>query len=298
MGRGYREVKRLTFAELEALASLGTTGFLTLDGTGVASHEAVLAQQSLVLGVDFHESASDGEAECFSLTLVATTIEIYVDVVFLGDFEERQGLLNDKLKNRRGEVYFQGAFVDGDGAVTFLEDNTSHSGFAATYCIYCFHIFRLFHFVDVNDFGVLSLMGMLRTVVHVHVLDEATAKTVLGEHAFHHMNKQGVNAGLEVLVEGLLHEHFGSGFTLTTGIAGEREIHMVGHLLAGEFHLVGVNDDHIVTTLGVRGVRGLILTAKNFSHLRAQTAEGLVGGIDEDPLVLDSLSVGRYGFVA
>jgi len=64
-------------------------------------------------------------------------------------------------------------------------------------------------------------VGVVRTVVHVHVLDEATADTVLGEHTFHNVHEQGVHTlFLIVLFERFLHEHFGSSLALTAGIAG------------------------------------------------------------------------------
>lgn len=191
----------LTFAELEALASLGLTGFLTFNRTGIAGHEAELAEECLVVGVNLNKCAGDTETKCFSLAFVAATVKVDMNVVLLCNFESCEGLLNDELKNRRGEIHFEGALVDSDGAVTLFEDYTSHGGFAAAYCIYCFHVVRLFHFVDINDFGILCLVGMVGTIVNVHVFDEATTQTVLGEHTLHNANEEGMDSGLDVLVE-------------------------------------------------------------------------------------------------
>ena len=44
-------------------------------------------------------------------------------------------------------------------------------------------------------------MGMLGTIVNVHILDNGTAKAVFGEHSFYNLDEQGVVASLEVLVE-------------------------------------------------------------------------------------------------
>ena len=68
----------------------------------------------LVFGVDLDECAGDSETKSFCLSLVATSVKIYLDVVFLGCFESEQGLLNDILKDGRGEVNIEGTFVDGD----------------------------------------------------------------------------------------------------------------------------------------------------------------------------------------
>lgn len=131
----------LTFRELEAFASLWTTRFLTLNGTRVASHETMFAEQSLVFGVNSDESASDTETKSFGLAFVAATVESDNDVVFFGYVEGCEGLLNDILQNRGREVYVEGAVIDGDCTVTFFEDYASHSGFTATYGVDCFHTF-------------------------------------------------------------------------------------------------------------------------------------------------------------
>lgn len=92
-------------------------------------------------------------------------------------------------------------------------------------------------------------MGVLRSEIYMHVLDDAATKTVLGKHTLHYLDEQGVVAGLDVLVERLLLEKLGGRHTLAAGIAGIAEIFAVGPLVAGEAHLVGVDDDYIVTTL-------------------------------------------------
>ena len=139
---------------------------------------------------------------------------------------------------------------------------------------------------------------MRGTVVDVHVLDDATAETVLGEHTFYHLDEEGVIAGLDVLVERLLHEDLGGRHTLSAGIAGVAEIFTVGHLLAGKAHFVGIDDDYIVAALYVGRVAGLVLTAQNQSDGSAETSEYLIGSINDDPLVVNAFGVGGEGFVA
>lgn len=142
-------------------------------------------------------------------------------------------------------------------------------------------------------------MGMVRTVVYVHVLDETTTETVLGEHTFHDTHEQRMHTfALIVLFERFLHEHFGGSLALTAGIAGVVEINTVGHLLAGENNLIGVDDDYIVAALHVGGVAGFVFAAKQFCHFSTQTAEDLIGGVDNHPLVLYLLSVGEFGAIA
>ena len=85
----------------------------------------------------------------------------------------------------------------------------------------------------------------------MHVLDDAATKTVLGKHTLYHLDEEGVVAGLDVLVEGLLHHDLGGRYTLSAGIAGVVVVNAVCPLVAGELNLVGVDDDDVVTTFHV-----------------------------------------------
>lgn len=133
---------------------------------------------------------------------------------------------------------------------------------------------------------------MVGTIVHVHVLDQTTTKTVFGEHAFHHLDEEGMHTGLDVFVERFLHQNLGVGVTLSAGITGECEVFAVCHLFAGKNHLVGINDDNIVAAFNVGRIAGLVLATQNFGNFRAKATEMLVGGIDEEPLFFHALSVG------
>ena len=139
---------------------------------------------------------------------------------------------------------------------------------------------------------------MLGAIVHMQVLDEFAPQTVLGKHTLYHTDVQRMHTGLEVFVERFFHQHFGGELTLTAGVAGVGVIDAVGHLVAGEHALVGVDDDHVVAALHEGGVRGLVLAAEKFGNFRAKTAQHLVGGIDHEPLALYALRVGSKGFVA
>ena len=99
----------------------------------------MLAEHALVLGVDLDECAGDGETESLGLAFVAAAVKVHVDVVLFGDVECGEGLLNDILKNRRGEVNSEGALVDSDVAVACLDDDAGYGGLPAAYCINCFH---------------------------------------------------------------------------------------------------------------------------------------------------------------
>jgi len=132
-------MRRLTLGELEAFAGLGLTGLLTFNDTRVAGHEAFCAKGGLVLGVDFHQSAGDGETEGLGLAFVTSAVDVDSDVIFLNAVKCLQGLKHDILEDGGGEVFVEGTTVvvaiDGDCAVAFLDNNAGDGGFTAAYCI-------------------------------------------------------------------------------------------------------------------------------------------------------------------
>ena len=138
---------------------------------------------------------------------------------------------------------------------------------------------------------------MLAAIVHIHVLEQLGSQTILGEHALEHLQEQGVHTSLGAATLRLCHEFGGSAEALATGIAGIAHILVVGPLFAGHAHLVGVDNNHIVTTVYVRREVGLVLAAQQFCNLCAQTAQYLVGSIDNYPLFLDGCGVSRNGLV-
>ena len=89
----------LTLTELEATARLGLTGFLTLNSTRVACEEALVRESLLVLGINLHEGAGNGEAQGLALAGEATTIKVSLYIILLSNFQECQWLLNHILKD-------------------------------------------------------------------------------------------------------------------------------------------------------------------------------------------------------
>ncbi len=134
-------------------------------------------------------------------------------------------------------------------------------------------------------------MRMIRTIVHMHITYYAATETVLRQHTFHHLDKQGVITGLDALVKRLLEKHLRCGNALPARIAGVRKILAVGHFFTCEHDFVGIDNDYIVTALHERRIARFVLATKNFGNFCAQTAKNLVGGIYHHPFALNALSV-------
>ena len=131
---------------------------------------------------------------------------------------------------------------------------------------------------------------MLGTCINVQVVDELVTKTGLGQHALHRPTDEFGRPGCEDLA--------GRGEALATGIAGVAGVNAVGHLLAGKTDLFGVDDDHVVTTVHMRGEAGLVLATKHQGNAGSQATEHEVGCINDEPLFVHSCFVQRNCFVA
>ena len=54
-------------------------------------------------------------------------------------------------------------------------------------------------------------------------------------------------------------------------------------LVAGETHLAGVDNDHVLASVNVRSVFGSVLSAKNRRDLHGEASDDLIGAINKEP---------------
>ena len=138
--------------------------------------------------------------------------------------------------------------------------------------------------------GLLGLVLVLGPHVYVHVLEDGAAEAILREHA-----ADGVlHEALRHAVANLL----GGAAVLAAGVTGEPDVLLVLPLVARELHLLGVDHDHVVATIGVRREVHLVLAAQEAGNFAAQAAEALPFGIHQQPLLVSVLLVDGDGLVA
>jgi hypothetical protein len=85
------------------------------------------------------------------------------------------------------------------------------------------------------------------------------------------------------------------------GMAGVPVVLLVGVLVAGEHHLVGIDDDDVVTVVDMGGEGGFMLAAQTVGDERGETADDETFGVDQHPLlhhVRRLLRKGCHGFVS
>ncbi len=87
-----------------------------------------------MLGVEFVESASDGEAECTSLTLKSTTCGLGLDVVALHGIDRLKRLQNGVLLGNGWKIIVEAASVHADLAGAGDDVDAGYCRFTATRC--------------------------------------------------------------------------------------------------------------------------------------------------------------------
>ncbi len=134
----------LTFAELEAFAGFGLTGFLTLDHTRVTHQQALGFQCRTILGVVLAECACNSHSQSFGLSGDTTTIKVGFDIPFAFCIDNLESLVDDELQRTSGEIFFIISVVDGDFTATGFHINAGNSGLSSTYSVdYLLHCYYL-----------------------------------------------------------------------------------------------------------------------------------------------------------
>ena len=64
-------------------------------------------------------------------------------------------------------------------------------------------------------------------------------------------------------------------------------VDLLGFLVAGDLHLVGIHDHDEIASVDVRREGRLVLAAQGGGNRRCQATEGLALGVDNVPLALD-----------
>src|SRR5437879_7495443 len=132
--------------------------------------------------------------------------------------------------------------------------------------------------IECDDLRLLCHVAVVGTGVDAKSLQHVGAWRVPLQHA-----ADGVGHGerrVEILrpLKGALAQ--------ASGVAGVRRVFLAQELAAADLDLGGVDHDHMVAGVQVRGERGLVLAAQDFGHAARQAAEDLVRGIDHKPITL------------
>src|SRR5688572_1183993 len=127
---------------------------------------------------------------------------------------------------------------------------------------------------------------MLGAREHMQFLVHLAAERTLGEHALH----REFDGAL-----GVLHEQLAECDGLDTADrAGVVVIDLVIELVARDFDLLGVQHHDVIASVDMRAVDGLVLALEAHGDLGAETAQDLVGGIDDIPVAAHGLVLRKY----
>src|SRR5690606_3201739 len=126
----------------------------------------------------------------------------------------------------------------------------------------CAHLRDL---ADLERLGLLCRVRVLRPRVHLQLLGLRPTELVLRQHALDDLLHQALRLGVQQLAEGPLAQ--------TTRVTAVPVGQLLVALVAGQDDLLRVDDDDVITTVHVRGVRWLVLAAQQGRDLGRQAAE-------------------------
>jgi hypothetical protein len=141
---------------------------------------------------------------------------------------------------------------------------------------------------DFQSLGLLRGVRMSGTGVALHFFKHRIAERAFGQHALDGLFENASREALLQLLE--------VGFVNAPRIAGVAEVLLVLGLVAGDTQLLNVYDNDEIASVDVRRVFSLVLAAQTACYSGGQTSQHFVGCIDNEPVSLDLMRLGRKGF--
>lgn len=132
-------------------------------------------------------------------------------------------------------------------------------------------------------------MVVLWTSEYVQIAIELASELVLREHALDSLLYESVRLSVVELLS--------CQCALTPRKTCVARVDFVCPLLACEVDLLGIDHDDVVTTIGMRGEVGLVLSSDEACHFTGHATECLSFCIDEQPLLVCSLFGAGDGLV-
>lgn len=118
-------------------------------------------------------------------------------------------------------------------------------------------------------------MAVLGTGIDVKVAKEFRSEARLGKHT-----ANGLLYNARWVLGKLLSR---STEPLATGIASVADVLFVVHLFTRQGHFGCIDNNYVISAVHVRGVVGLVLTAKAEGDMRGQSTKGETLGVNHDP---------------
>ena len=122
-------------------------------------------------------------------------------------------------------------------------------------------------------------MRMLGTTVHLELPEHLATELVLRQHALDRL--------LDQVLGTLDQELLGIDGTNPAGITAMTLVHLVGHLVPGQFDLVGIQNDDEIAGIDARGVDSFVLAAEDPGNFGGGATQDLVFQNYDVPIPLD-----------
>src|SRR5690554_3424519 len=227
----------LTLGVLRTLTRFTQTHFLTLNFTGIASHEASSAQLATQRLVVVHQCTGNAVTDGTGLTGDTAALNSDVNVELFSALGQLQRLTNNHACSFATEEGLDAAVVDGNIASTRTQEHPSGGGFTtASTVVLCHRHSELL--LDLEFLGLLSGMRMRCTSIYFHLAVHCPTQWVAGQHA---LNSKLDDTLRSTLVQSLKIDGFEP--TRNTGVA---VIQLVLNLVAGHMDFFGIHDHDVI----------------------------------------------------
>ena len=135
---------------------------------------------------------------------------------------------------------------------------------------------------DVQGFGLLTLMGMIRTRINLQLLSQNPPEGVLGQHSLNRQLDYALGMRLDHTAKWdvLLVAH-------VTGRLHVPEVRLLIGFLTGQTNLLGVDHHDVVACIEMRRIHRLTLTADDARDFSCKPTQRLIRCVYEPPMVLD-----------
>ena len=119
-------------------------------------------------------------------------------------------------------------------------------------------------------------MRMLSSWVNAELGEDLTAEGVVRDHSLHSTLNEQLGAALTNTLNGLT--------LFTTDITRNGHVLLLGFFTTSQTDILGIDHDHMVAGINVRGEDGLVLAAQNVGGSHGHITEDLIFGVDDVPL--------------
>lgn len=217
------------------------------------------------------------------------TGDIDKDIELADVVGQLEGLVHHHLGGLAPEKFVEGTLIDDDLAAPRLEPDAGDRGlsFSGSVNFLLGHASISLRRLNVQRFRLLGRVGMIGAGVNLEFPEHQTTEVVTREHPLDRLLDDFFRLGLQQLL--------GGDGTESAGMPGVTMIDLVRHLVPGQSHFAGIDDDDEIAGVNAGSVNGFVFPAQHHGNPGGGTAKDLSVKVDDQPVSLDIRFFSNFG---